>query len=189
MMAMPTHPGRRPCVSGTVVRNNGAAFASLLGEDVVREAFAVDPRFAFWQEATGIEWIDAELVADSVLSLARTVGREAEALNAAATRLGTAQSFRTVWRVLLRFTSNEALIARSSVLYSRAFDTGRIEYEQASDGRGVLRLLDWTDPPRIHMIGLAAGIETMLRLSGRATATTLYRPRGREHLFEVSTAA
>ncbi len=171
-----------------MVRNNRLAFATLVGEDLVDHVFSRDPRFRFWTEATGIEWIDAELVAEGVFALARAAERDPEPLNAAATRIGTAQSFRTVWRMMLRLTSDEALIARSGLLYARAFDTGRVDYERVREGHALLRLSGWPNPPRIHMVGLAAGIETMLRIAGRPAATVSYQVVESEHRFEVAAA-
>ena len=182
---MPAREGSPAGISGTVLRANRAALATLVGERLLREVFGRDPRFAFWNEATGLGWHDASAIEESLRALAAAAGRDAEELNAEATRIGAAQSFRTVWRVLLRFTSDDALVSRVDVMYRRAFNTGRMIYEPEGEGRSTLRLLDWPDAPRIHMLGLAAGIEVMLHLAARPLARASYHPAGVEHHFRV----
>lgn len=158
----------------------------LLGESLVQRTFAADPRHAFWERVTSLEWVELGEVERSVRALAGAVGRDPIALNVEATRLGTEDSFRTIWKVLLRFTSDDALVARSPTLYGRAFNTGALVYEPVTPGQANLRVADWDDPPALHMHGLASGIETMLRLAGRSDARVRYEVEGRRAVFRAT---
>ena len=175
-----------PSVSGTVIRANRKAFGTILGESVVQRVFQGDPLHAFWDRVTGLEWLELGQVERSVRALASSVGREPIGLNVEATRLGTEDSFRTIWRVLLRFTSDDALVARSATLYGRAFNTGSLAYEPITAGRADLRVVGWDDPPPLHMHGLASGIETMLKLAGRPDARVRYEVEGRQAVFRAT---
>ena len=172
-------------VAGSILRANRAALGALLGEERVREILAKDGRHRFWDEALAVEWVELSRVEDSFCAIAAAAGRDPLTLNEAVTRLGTEQSFRSVWRVLLRLTTDDALIARSNLLYGRAFNTGSLEYERIDAGKALLRVTQWNDPPAFHMRGLAAGIETMLKLAGRLDARVRYEPVGRAAFFRA----
>ena len=167
-------PPPTPSVSGSIIRANRRALGQVVGEDLVRGVLATDPRFAFWDESTGVEWHELGVVEESLRAIAAKANRDPVALNVEITRIGAEQTLRTIWRVLLRFTSTQALVARSGILYARAFNTGRIVFEAGAPGEGVLRIVEWAAPPRFHMFALAAGIETVLQLTGRADARVRY---------------
>jgi hypothetical protein len=169
-------PPPTPSVSGSVIRANRRALGQVVGEDLVRSVFAAEPRYAFWEEATGVEWLELGVVEESLRAVAAKANRDPVAMNVEITRIGAEQTLRTIWRVLLRFTSTQALVARAGILYARAFNTGRIVFEAGAPGEGSLRIVDWASPPRFHMFALAAGIETVLQLTGRADARVRYDP-------------
>ena len=181
--------GETPGVSGTVVRANRQAFAELLGEEVVTEWLASDRRFEFWNSAMAVGWVELGLVEESVVALGGMVAKDPVWLNMEATRKGTARAFKTVWRVLLRLTTDDALVARAPILYKRAFNVGRMEYVSMGPHKGELRLSGWRAPPAFHMHGLRAGIETMLRVAGRHDAQVNYEQRGALPVFTTFTRA
>jgi hypothetical protein len=174
-----------PSVAGSILVANRAALSDLLGEKRLRDVLAADPMHRFWGEVLAISWVELSVVEESLRAVARAVARDPFGLNGDITRLGTERSFQTVWRLLLRLTTDDALIARADVMYRRVFNVGKLEYERVGPGKAVLRLTEWDAPPAFHMHGLAVGIETMLRLSGRVGARVRYEAEGTQAIFRA----
>jgi hypothetical protein len=70
--------------------------------------------------------------------------------------------------VLLRFTTDQAIVARTPVFYARSFNVGQLSTEMVQPGMARVRLTGWPDVPQLTTIGLMVGIETVLRVAGRA---------------------
>lgn len=73
----------------------------------------------------------------------------------------------TVWRVLLRLTSDKALVERTPELFSNTYNVGRLKASVDGPGRGTVVLEEWPDISDEQMIGTAAGIEAVLQTAGR----------------------
>jgi hypothetical protein len=77
----------------------------------------------------------------------------------------TREMFSTTWRFFLRLTSPDALVRRSSSMYARIFDTGKMEAFIIGPGHSVARLTGWPEPPAFHLDGVTTGIVTVLRVA------------------------
>lgn len=69
--------------------------------------------------------------------------------------------------MLLRLTSDSALVSRTPVLYAKSYNRGRLVASIVFGGRGHVELLDWPDVPDWPIRGTQAGIETGLEIAGR----------------------
>jgi hypothetical protein len=69
--------------------------------------------------------------------------------------------------MLLRLTTDSALIARTPVLFGKSYNRGRLIAAIPKPGLGEIRLVDWPDPPEWPVRGTRIGIETVLRVAGR----------------------
>jgi hypothetical protein len=100
-------------------------------------------------------------------ALALEVGVPADQLHVEMVRRSTARVVRTVWRLLLRFTSDEALVSRAPILFRKSFCQGKLEVTQLVPGRAQLTVSEWPRMPAFSQRGLRIGIATILALAGR----------------------
>ena len=103
-------------------------------------------------------------------ALAAETGARAEQLHVEIVRRSTERVVRTIWRVLLRFTSDEALVSRAPILFRKSFCQGKLVAEKIAPGRARLRVSEWPGMPAFSLRGLRVGIETILTLAGRQDA-------------------
>jgi len=82
---------------------------------------------------------------------------------------------RTLWRVLLRFTSAEALITRTPILYARARNIGRLEARTVAPGLAELTLTEWPGASERSIRTLAVSVETILTIAGRRNVKVGWR--------------
>jgi len=126
-----------------------------------REAYlAVDP----------LVWFPVA-TAERVFELAgKKLGREPAELHEAVSRLAVERTLTRIWRFVLRFVPDEALIARSERLFSRAFRQGKLVARFERPGHAQIHVEGWPDMPEFSIRGFRIAIETVLRLSGREQA-------------------
>jgi hypothetical protein len=87
---------------------------------------------------------------------------------------------KTVWRALLRLTTDNALITRTPVIFSRSYNRGRLTASIPVPGRGEITLDEWPDAPEWPLRATRIGVETVLRLAGRKDVRVVAerRPQG-----------
>jgi hypothetical protein len=157
-----------PSVNGTNVVLARRAMEALVGADVVARAIASLPReTAEAYTSVGLGWVPVTVV-DTVLgAIASEAGWSAERLTRESSRASVETLLGGLWRVMLRFTSDEALIARTPLLYSKTFNVGRLESEFLSMRHAEVTQSGWPGISDLQLIGVATGIETVLRCAGR----------------------
>ena len=74
---------------------------------------------------------------------------------------------RSVWRILLRLTSDESLVARVPVFYPKSWNRGRLVARLVGPGKAESRLDGWPNVPEYTVRGVRIAFETTLRLAGR----------------------
>jgi len=131
-------------------------------------------------------WTPIALMESAFGAIAGEVGRSVADLHTEVARVSVARTLRTVWRVLLRFTSESALIARTPVIYGRSYNRGRLEAQVLESGRGDIALLDWPGVPDWPLRAVSIGVATVLDVSGRrgAKVTWSRTPRGAHFLAQ-----
>src|SRR3954469_5035998 len=109
-----------PSASGISVLDLRAALEEIVGRDVVRgalETLSPETRGEF-VEITALSWVPLATVTCVVDTVAKTAKVNPERLIDDAVRRAVERTFKTVWRVMLRFATDAALIARTPVVYS-----------------------------------------------------------------------
>lgn len=142
---------------------------SMAGPEAMRSALAAlvpDERSQF-EHILPVSWLEAKASNNYIAAVARELGRHPEDFQVDVVRLGVERTLNTLWRVILRFTSDAALVKRTPLLYSKTYDVGELTSRIDQPGRADLELRGWPDVPRMDLIGLATGIETVLRCAGR----------------------
>lgn len=160
---------REPRVSGTIVRDQLAVYDEMVGRDTVRAALARIPAEdrRELEEVLPINWVRLSAFNGLLAEIARLTGRELLAMDAEAVRRGAERTFSTMWRVLLRITTDSALITRTPTFYSKGYDTGTLTARIPSPGRAELELTGFGEISDIDLQGVRIGIECVLRLAGR----------------------
>jgi hypothetical protein len=163
-----------PSVSGAVLTEQRKALDTLVGTPTLERALgslSVADREAYLG-VLAVSWVPLEVVERVLLAVAHEAGRDVASLHLEAARIGVERALRTVWRLLLRFTSDEALVSRTPSIYAKGFNVGRLVTQIPSPGRAVVRLCEWpvAHCPDYPLRGTAVGVETVLALSGRKAA-------------------
>lgn len=158
-----------PAVAGSIIEQHLTGLEQEVGTAVLTAAVeALTPEVreelltvssVGWASVTAVEALYGEV--------AHRAGRTASSLHRAVGAAGTEQRLRTIWRVFLRFTSDEALVARAPLFYAKSFNTGALSAEVVSPGRAHITLTDWPDTPEFAVRGVAIGVKGVLEAAGR----------------------
>lgn len=141
----------------------------MLDEERYRAALATLPdqvRDAY-DQALSISWVPTTVVDRVITACAREAGREPLDFHAELTRINVERTLKGLWRVILRFTGDQALVSRSQLIYRKTFDTGTIEGTIPEPGHSMSILRGWPEISDIHLVGLEMGVQTTLRCAGR----------------------
>lgn len=151
--------------------------SELVGAEVVARALTSLPADAreTYESATSVGWVPLPAVDAMMAAVARESGWDPSRLSYETSRVSVERLLRGLWRVILRFTSDEALVARTPLIYSKTFDTGRLESRIPRPGHAEVVQSGWVDIPDVHLVGLAGGIDAALRAAGRANVRVTWK--------------
>jgi hypothetical protein len=155
-------------VSGTLINALVEVAGELLGSDVVDTGFGnAGHSGILGRGALPGTWIPLVATEEAFESLARAAGRDLPSLHVELARVSIDRALRRFWKLLLKLTSDEALISRSPVIFARSYNRGRLVSSIPEPGVGEVRLLDWPDAPEWVFRGTHVGIEAALSIAGR----------------------
>jgi hypothetical protein len=156
-------------MSGALARDELAILERQIGADAYRRTMAALPADARSEIVglTAVGWIDVEIIKSVFVTAARETGREPERVHRDAIYAGMEQTFRSVWRLILRVTTDNALVTRTPLVYAKSFDTGTLRARITSPGRAELLLDGWPNGEEFSLRGVAIGVEATLKLAGR----------------------
>jgi hypothetical protein len=112
-------------------------------------------------------WVPISSIEHVFGAIAAASGRDIVGLHNEVARISVERALKSVWRLLLRLTTDEALVSRTPVIFSKAYNRGRLIPAVTGLGRGEVQLVDWPDAPEWPVRGTRVGIETVLRVAGR----------------------
>jgi hypothetical protein len=187
-----TGPEREPavvaCVAGTRILAMRAVIEGQFGTAPVAKALtrvAPDVR-AEYEQISSIAWVRAStdyLVHDAI---AAALDREPLAFHEEMLRAAMARSFKTIWRVLLRLTSDEALIARTPSIYRRTRNVGQMVVKANARGSAELALSQFPAIGSRDIRSIGVGLEVVLSLTGRTAARAAARPATDGAIYTVT---
>jgi hypothetical protein len=161
-------------MSGSIILEHRNVILERFGIAVLNEAVAglLATQQEEFNDARPSTWVRISTIEAFYGNLSKALGRRVAELHVEVGRLATERTLKTLWRVFLRFTSDEALITRCPVIFSKSYDCGRVEATVARPGQGQVKLLDWPNVTDFPVRGLCNGITTLLTLAGRNNVTT-----------------
>jgi hypothetical protein len=158
-----------PAIFGAVIAQTRQALVEAIGQAAYERALASLPAAdaEAYQHANALDWVPIRVIEAVARACGEVVGRDPMALNDEVSRIGTRRAFGSVWRAFLRFTSDEALMTRGPMLFSKTYNRGRIrtEFPSAHSARVVL---EWPGAPDLVVRTLRIAIEELLTAGGRS---------------------
>jgi hypothetical protein len=157
------------------------ALEELYGRDVLDRAVMALSREqrVEYEELLPVSWCSIEMVGRVIEEVAKQAGETPSIVQERIVRIGVERALKTIWRVFLRLTSDEAIVKRAPILYSQSYDSGAFKAKLVGPGHAQMWLDGWADPPELELEGLATGISTFLDCAGRRDVRITWR-RGPE---------
>jgi hypothetical protein len=158
-----------PSAAGATVQVLRRVLEDMVGVNVVASALGKLPtkvREEF-DPVTPMTWVPLTTTLMAVEYIATEARRPSDDLMDEAVRRAAELMFRSAWRLLLRFTTDHALIARTPVIYSKWRNIGQLESKLLGPGRSEIWLRGWPGVSERNVRTLGVSIETVLRLAGR----------------------
>jgi hypothetical protein len=159
-----------PTITGTLVSTHIELLGGRFGAAEVARCIETLPD-DFRREMQGViagGWVPVRAYDAFYRAFAEHVGIDVAELHTETSRQSVERTFKTLWRLLLRLSSDQALVSRTPVLYSRAYTKGRLKAVFPEAGSAEIELQGWPDAPDIVLRGTRVAVETVLRLSGRS---------------------
>jgi hypothetical protein len=169
-----------PRVSATLILDQLRLVKDVHGEAFVAEAIASLPA-SVRQELDELlpgRWLSIETVRIMKQAIADRLGEPLLAFQRRTVRLGVERTLNTFWRFFMRHLSDDHLVRRTPILYSRTFDRGELRFVSVGERQARLELHGWPTIPEFDIVGLCAGIEAVLALAGRVEPHVTTSRRG-----------
>jgi hypothetical protein len=174
-----------PSTAGISVLDCFKSLREVVGDAAVDQGVAnvgLDVRREF-EALTPLSWFPNTSLNVLIDSVAAAAGVDPEPMLDAAVRLAVQRTFKTVWRMFLRVTTDGALITRTPLIYARSRNIGQLTARVVTPGISELTLTGWPDitPRQIRTIGIS--IEEVVRIAGRrdVTVTSVRTPDGAQY--------
>ena len=133
-----------------------------------------------------VSWLDVRTVTAFKTAVAEELGMDPLDFQRRIVRRALGDTVNKLWRILLSQLWDSAIVKRTPILYSKAFDRGALELESIELGHAVFVLRGWPDMPDYDCIGLSTGMEALLDYSGRRGASVAYHRRRPLVVFEAT---
>jgi hypothetical protein len=158
-----------PCVAGVAMIDLTRELEEIVGTQfmgLARAALSPEQRNEL-EEVTAVSWVRMSTSSAFIDAVGAVSGRDPDPLVEEAVRRASVRTFKTVWRMLLRLTTDDALVKRTPMIYARSRNVGQLDARLIAPCTAELILSRWPDPPprQIHLIGV--GVESVLGLAGR----------------------
>lgn len=158
-----------PSVSGMATRDLLRTLEELVGHEHYAHALAQLPTGLRHEldALTAVSWLPLTSLGVVLDEVAKVSGREVESMVDETVRRSIDRTFRTVWRVLLRVTSVEAMLKRTPVIYAKSRNIGALEARLVEPCHAELILSGWSDVSERQLRVLAVSIQRVVELSAR----------------------
>jgi hypothetical protein len=171
-----------PRLSGTLILTQRKVMEKLVGAHVVKQALTKlpDEVRCEYEAITPLTWFPAIWFNEIVAAVAAEVKMDVLVFHAEVLRRSAELTILKIWGTFMRLTSDQALVSRTPVLYSRSYTQGELTTRVLGHGRAEITLRGWPNVPEIQIQALKIFIGTVLKVAGRKnpTVTAERRPTG-----------
>lgn len=172
----------RPLLSGGILINQIKVCVDRFGQPLVDDALTRLTAAEREQLRTmlSVSWVSTELAEAVINHVADRIGRNRDELFKDVVTTTVERQFKTVWRAILHFTTDSALVSRTPMIYSKTYNAGSMTSDISTPGTARVRVTGWPNNNGRQMLGLSYGIGTVLRVAGRkqVDVTHSVRPGG-----------
>ncbi len=160
--------GREPAIYGAVIVVMRRVLIEYVGRDVYDRAIArLAPDVAeAYDRANALDWVPVRVVEAVARACAELTGEDWAALNDEVSRRGARNAYNTLWRIFMRFSSDEALMTRGPMIFGKTYNLGRVHTDFPGAGRALIQL-EWPDVPELVVRTMRVGAEELLLAGGR----------------------
>ena len=168
---MPSTPpsGNVQHLSGIAVLSARRVLCDLVGEEAVARGLvnASESARNDYEAASPMSWVLHASVIEVHEAIAKEAGEDIEKLALTVTEISVDRLFSTVWRIFLRFVSDETLISRTPLMYSRTRSLGTMEARIVSKANAEVEIAGWPAIPDRDIAIHRVAIQRFLVLAGR----------------------
>ena len=166
---MPASEAVVPSISGVSALDCFAVLEQLVGSEAFARGRAQLPAEMQREldSSSAVSWVSNDTVNRVFDEVAHAAGRDPEELIDQTVRISAERMFKTVWRVLLRLTTDEALIKRTPMFYARSRNTGQLTSRLTGPRRGEAELSGWPEVSDRTLRTVGIGMQCVLQLAGR----------------------
>lgn len=176
-----------PSTAGTTILDLFHSFEALVGREAMDAALAriSESDRAHFADVTPAEWVPVTALGAWIEALGEVLDEDPDPILDEAVRRATDRTFRSVWRVFLRFTSDESLVRRTPAMYARSRNVGQLEVVHYEEGYAQLLLTGWPTVSDRHARTLGVSIVRVLELCGRDNPSIRFEREGDEVRFHL----
>lgn len=167
-----TAPAGQACMSGAVMTTGRDVTRQIIGTLAYERALGAVPAHvaAEYRRVTPLTWVPLAIVEPVIHAMGEAAGRDPMDLQDEVARVTVERSLRSIWRVFLRLTSNEALLSRVPVIYSKSYNRGRLSTSFPRPDRAIVELTAWPNAPQHILRSTRVGLEATFQAAGRPSA-------------------
>jgi len=174
-----------PRIAGTMMLQHRQVMEERFGKPVIARAIATLSEAQRTELASALptNWVRLEAFQALYDAVCRETGVDIDELHGAVTRESTARTVRTVWRMLLRMTGDQALVTRTPEMYKKAFSIGQVQSRLIEEGRSENVLTGWPNVPDFVLRQVRVATAEVLALAGRTNVDVQVerRPDGAQY--------
>ncbi len=180
-----------PRSSGAVLLNLWTALRHVVGDDAYARGLATlrpDQREEILA-ALPISWVRMATSFALVEAAAHEAKKDPDAVYDEVVKRSVVTTYRGVWKVLLRFTTPEALLTRASLMYEKSRNWGKMTATLLGPGRAELRVTEWPHMEDRFIRSIAVSSAAILELTGQRRAEYTYAPTRDGAVIEMKWAS
>ena len=156
-------------MSGALVERHRRTLAEWLSAsriDCALQRLPEDQRREFL-EASALSWVRISTLEATFRELGKELNEDPAQLQIDVVKRSVEANVRGIWSILMRLTTNEALVKRLPRIYARAYDGGEVVIDAVGPRDATFHVRGWQRMPEYARRGLAAGTEAVLYVAGR----------------------
>ncbi len=156
-------------IAGSLVLDQRKTMEAMVGEQKFLEALARLPaeRKKEFESLIPVSWCPLSLIHQVIDSVALLVGQDPAEFQIKVARQGMSRTLKGLWRTLLHLTTDEFLVKRASLLFSKSYERGKLMAHIPEPGHALIELYDWPDIAERDVRSISAGISEVLTVAGR----------------------